>query len=203
MKIPGMKLLSQLLIVTVCFFAACKKQTVTAINPQLYPLAKNNKWIYIDSFFTASGVFYGLDSFTLKTAEKITRDNRLFTPVTDQYDDAIYILSSTDTTVRILSDPGAALLFRSPLATATPVITTSYFHDSLKLSIFTGQVLFTSQPSYKIIMIQDDGLWQHYKEQELYFTPGIGIIKGRDIRKTAAGNTYAYDSYRLVAYSLY
>jgi hypothetical protein len=185
-------------------FASCKKQRTEAnnFNPQLYPLTAGNKWIYVDSFFNERGFFYGLDTFTLKTVKTISVNNQVYTPVTDQYDDSIFTVRSTDSTVYLLKKPGEVLLFKLPLAEGQPTITNSYYGDTLRSEIFTERNIRTPFPSYKIIITYDDGLWYHYKQQELFFTIGIGIIKGRDFRKTNAGISYPYDSYRLITYGL-
>jgi hypothetical protein len=94
------------------------------------------------------------------------------------------------------------LLFRWPLDPAQPVITNSYHGDSLRSMIYSEKNTNTNYPSYRILIIQDDGQLTHYRQQELFFTPGIGIIKGRDIKKNSLGNFYTYDAYRLIAYSL-
>jgi len=105
--------------------------------------------------------------------------------------------------VYLLKQPDEPLLFRSPITEAQPAIISSYSNNFLNSTIFTKPITSTNYQSYKILITQDDGQASNYKQQELYFTPGIGIIKGRDIRKTSAGSFYAYDSYRLIAYSLY
>ena len=192
-----------------CFFIAalfilnsCKKEPVTRASKQLYPLVTGNKWIYVDSFFTDAGVYYGKDTFTLKAANTITVNNRLYTPVTDQYDDSIFILASTDSTVYILKEFGEALLFTWPLNETQPIINNSYRGDTLNSRIYTVKNITTAFPSYKIIITQDDGIWFHYRQQELFFTPGIGIIKGLHSRKNSTGRLYKSDSYKLITYGL-
>ena len=198
-----MKKLAFFAIVILLFFAACKKQDSSNRSTQLYPLAADNKWIYVDSFFDNTGFFYALDTFTLKTANTIQFNAHEYTPVTNQFDDSIFTLRSTDTTVYLLKQPGEPLLFRQPLDETQLTLVSSYHHDSLNSTIYTKPITTTNYASYKILVTQDDGQFTHYKQQELYFTPGVGIIKGRDIRKNSTGGVYAYDSYRLVAFSLY
>jgi hypothetical protein len=84
------------------FFAAavitvsCKKEAVTTAPKNLYPLSLGNTWMYIDSFFDASGRYAGKDTFTIKAANTINVNNRIYTPITDQFDDSIFILASKD-----------------------------------------------------------------------------------------------------------
>src|SRR5882762_4712576 len=98
-----MKRLAFFAVVILLFFASCKKQSASN-NPaaQLYPLAANNKWIYVDSFFDNTGFFYALDTFTLRTANTIQFNNHEYTPITNQFDDSIFTLRSTDTSVYLL-----------------------------------------------------------------------------------------------------
>jgi len=184
--------------------AACKKQHDAGNDKatQLYPLVTGNKWIYVDSFFEASGSFYSSDTFNVKAAKATTLKQQLYTPLTDIFDDSIFIVRSTDSTVHILKEGREALLFRWPLDLSQPIITNSYHNDSLRSVIYTAANNSTNYPSYKILIIQDDGQWNHYRQQELFFTPGIGIIKGRDIKKSGTGNFYTYDAFKLVAYTL-
>lgn len=187
------------------FFTSCKKMTdvSTNLNKQLYPLAPGNKWIYVDSFFNEAGVYYGKDTFTIKTTKTITYNNQVYTPVTDQFDDSIFILRSDDSTVFILEHPGEALMFKLPVNNSQPFITSLYNGNTYSSVINTQQYTTTNFPSYKILITQDDGQWFNFKQQELFFTIGLGIIKGRDIRKNRAGKEYAYDSYKLISFSLY
>jgi hypothetical protein len=188
----------------ILFAMACKKQASSnTVISQLYPLTSGNHWVYVDSFFDNTGFYYALDTFTLKATKPIAFNAHLYTPVTNQFDDSIFTLRSTDTSVYLLKQPDEPLLFRSPISEAQPAIINSYHNDFLNSTIFTNPITTTNYKSYKILITQDDGQALHYKQQELYFTPGIGIIKGRDIRKTSTGNLYAYDSYRLIAYSLF
>jgi hypothetical protein len=192
-----------LILPLLIYFIACKKQQQAEIKYSLYPLNTGNKWIYVDSFFNGAGNFYSLDTFTLKTAQTVTFNNSIFTPLTDQYDDSIFTIKCTDTSVFLLQKQTTILIYTKPAASSPPVIINSYFNDTLNCKFFTQPVTTTNYVSYKILITYDNGLRTGYKQQELYFTPGIGIIKGRDYRKNSAGNLYAYDSYRLTAYSLY
>ncbi len=200
-----MKKVAAFLFLIFVIIFSCKKENGnnTKPNKPLYPLAIGNVWIYIDSFFDEAGVYKGLDTFKLKSAKTINYNNQIYTPITDQFDDSIFTISSTDSAVFILNPIGAALFFKLPINQAQPVTINSYKSDSLNSKIFTQLVTTTNFPSYKILITQDDGFWLDYKQQELYFTIGTGIIKGRDIRKTFTGNTYAYDSYRLLAWDIY
>ena len=92
------------------FLAFCKKDPGTPGDHKLYPLVNGNTWIYVDSFFDDRGFFYGLDTFTLKVAKTITFNNHLYTPITDQYDDSIFTVRPTDTTVFMLKYPAEPLL---------------------------------------------------------------------------------------------
>jgi hypothetical protein len=186
------------------FLASCKKdKDNNNQNTRLYPLADGNKWIYVDSFFDDSGFYYGKDTFSLKPAKTISVNNQVYTPITDQYNDSIFIVRCTDTSVYILKRLGEALIYKLPLDQTQQVIVNSYYSDSLNATIYTTRITNTSYPSYKIVITENDGQWYNYKQQELFFTPGLGIIKGRDIRKNRAGNTFIYDSFSLLAYSLY
>jgi hypothetical protein len=199
-----MKKLLSIATVSVLLITACKKQNSSSnSSATLYPLAAGNKWVYVDSFFEETGSFYALDTFALKTAQPVVFNSHSYTPITNQFDDSIFILQSTDSTVFMLRRPGEPLLFRSPLNQSAPTLTNSYPNNSLTSVVYTQQITSTNYPCYKILVTQDDGQRTHYRQQELFFTPGIGIIKGRDIRKTSAGNLYAFDSYKLIAYSLY
>jgi hypothetical protein len=199
-----MRSILRLILIFLILCTACKKQHAAGNDKpaQLYPLATGNKWVYVDSFFDASGSFYGADTFNLKAAKATALKQQLYTPVTDIFDDSIFILRSTDSTVHILREGREALLFRWPLDQSQPVINNSYYGDSLRSMIYTATNNSTNYPSYKILVIQDDGQWLHYRQQELFFTPGIGIIKGRDIKKNSSGNFFTYDAYKLTAYSL-
>ncbi len=185
------------------FFTACKKNNTGSSGNGLYPLATGNTWIYVDSFFNENGNFYGLDTFTLKTTAGITFNNQFFTPITDQFDDSIFIIHCTNAEVFMLQNKTSVLIYSKPNTNTPPILVNSYFGDTLSCKIFTLPVATTNYPSYKVLITYDNGQRTGYKQQELYFTPGIGIIKGRDYRKNRTGNFYAYDSYRLAAYSLY
>jgi hypothetical protein len=199
-----MRSILPLILTLLVLSAACKKQHAAGNDKpaQLYPLATGNKWIYVDSFFDASGSFYSADTFNLKAAKATILKQQLYTPLTDIFDDSIFIIRSTDSTVHILKEGREALLFRWPLDLSQTVITNSYHGDSLRSMIYTAKNSSANYPSYRILIIQDDGQLTHYRQQELFFTPAIGIIKGRDIKKSSTGNFYTYDAFKLVAYSL-
>lgn len=172
-------------------------------SKQLYPLAAGNVWIYVDSFFDIYQTYQGKDTFRLKTATTVNQNNHIYTPITDQFDDSIFTLRSNDTTVFIREPIGESLMFRWPVISNQPNITNSYFGNTLTSIIYTDKNITTNYPSYKIVITQDNGLWYDYRQQELYFTIGLGIIKGRDLWKNSMGNIYASDSYTLISYNLY
>jgi hypothetical protein len=186
-------------------FASCKKQAaIVDVPKELYPVAAGNKWIYVDSFFNASGLYYGKDTFTLKVAKSPSFNNQLFTPITDQFDDSIFVVRSTDSAVYIFEQPAGEMLFyQSPSVNNQPVITTSYSNNTYNASFSTQVITYTNFPSYKIVITRDDGQWFNYKQKIFFFSPGIGVIKGSDLRKTRNGVAYTYDSYSLTAFSLY
>jgi hypothetical protein len=68
-------------------------------------------------------------------------------------------------------------------------------------SIYTLSSIVSGYPGYKIVVVQDPGQWFDYRRQEFSFTPGVGFITGRHLRKTINGNFYTTDSYKLLAYS--
>ena len=185
------------------FLASCKKEIQTANKPnkQLYPLAYGNKWAYVDSFFDDNESYYGKDTFFLKASKTITFNNLVYTPIRDQYDEAIFTIRSDDKIVFMLEPPGESLMFSLPLDERQSFITNSYYGDSLNSIIYTQQNTSTNYPSYKILITQDDGQWYDYRQQEIYFTSGIGIIKGRDTRKNSNGDFNYSDSYNLISYS--
>jgi hypothetical protein len=183
---------------------SCKKSDDISNNfsSELFPLKQGNKWLYVDSFFTLSGNYYGKDTFHLKAAPTINFNNHVFTPITDQYDDSIFILRVDDTTIYMLRPHGEALFFSLPVDNSQPVKTTVYSGGTVRSLIYSERIMNTSFPSYKIVFIHDDGLWSNFKQQEYYFTPGLGIIKGRNQRKNSQGNLYITDSYFLYSYSV-
>jgi len=184
--------------------ASCKKDTEKESTPnkQLYPLTASNVWIYVDSFFDYTGDYYGKDTFILKPGKTINFNSREYIPITDQYGSSIFTIRSTDSSVFILKESTESLLFQWPLDESQPALYNSYNNDSLTSVIFTKLNIHTDFPSYRILITKDDGLWNHYKQQELYFTKGLGIIRGRDWRKNIDDNEYTSDSYELVGYSL-
>jgi hypothetical protein len=185
-------------------FISCLKEKDTGNNlsSELYPLARGNKWLYVDSFFSLSGNYFGKDTFYLKAAPTIDFNNHVFTPITDQYDDSIFILRADDTTVHILKPHGESLFFSWPVDNSQPVKTTTYNGGLTRSLIYTERIMTTSFPSYKIVFIHDDGVWTNFRQQEYFFTVGLGIIKGRNQRKNSLGNIYTTDSYTLFSYSV-
>ncbi len=169
---------------------------------ELFPLKQGNKWLYVDSFFTASGNYFGKDTFHLKAAPTINFNNHVFTPITDQYDDSIFVLRADDTTIYMLRPQVEALFFSWPVDNSQPVKTTVYSGGTIRSLIYSERIMTTSFPSYKIVFIHDDGLWSNFRQQEYYLTPGLGIIKGRNQRKNSQGNLYTTDSYFLYSYTV-
>jgi hypothetical protein len=183
---------------------SCVKRDDVSNNfsSELFPLEQGNKWLYVDSFFTLSGNYYGKDTFHLKAAPTINFNNHVFTPITDQYDDSIFVLRADDTTIYMLRPHGEALFFSLPVDNSQPVKTIVYNGGIVRSLIYSERIMTTSFPSYKIVFIHDDGLWSNFRQQEYYFTPGLGIIKGRNQRKSSLGNLYTTDSYFLYSYTV-
>ena len=185
-------------------FTSCRKENNEGNNlsSELYPLKQGNKWLYVDSFFNQSGNYFGKDTFYLKAAPTINFNNHVFTPITDQYDHSIFVLRADDTTVYMLKPHGESLFFTWPVDNSRIVRETTYNGGTIKSMIYTERIITTNFPSYKIVFIQDDGVWTNFRLQEYYFTPGLGIIKGRNQRKNISGNIYTTDSYYLFSYGL-
>ena len=191
-------LLGQLLLIS-----CTKKDSISNnFSSELFPLKQGNKWLYVDSFFTLSGNYFGKDTFRLKAALTINFNNHVFTPITDQYDDSIFVLRADDTTIYMLRPHGEALFFSWPVDNSQPVKTTTYNGGTMRSLIYSERLVTTSFPSYKIVFIHDDGLWSNFRQQEYYFTPGLGIIKGRNQRKNNLGNLYTTHSYFLYSYTV-
>ncbi|MBS1933574.1 MAG: hypothetical protein JST96_06215 [Bacteroidetes bacterium] len=170
---------------------------------EMYPLAQGNVWIYADSFYDVDGTYVGKDTFRLKTIKPFQFKGQTYTPITDQFDDSIFVIRSNDSSVFIMEGPGEALLSKWPMDTSEPFITNSYYGDTLTSVINTRVINFTNFPSYRTIITYNDGSLAGYRQEELYFTKGKGIIKGRDIWKTFSGATFISDSYTLISYSFY
>jgi len=183
---------------------SCTKKDYISNNlsSELFPLKQGNIWLYVDSFFTPSGNYLGKDTFRLKAASTINFNNHVFTPITDQYDDSIFVLRSNDTTIYMLRPHGEALFFSWPVDNSQPVKTTTYNGGTMRSLIYSERIVTTNFPSYKIVFIHDDGLSSNFRQQEYYFTPGLGIIKGRNQRKNNLGNLYTTDSYFLYSYTV-
>lgn len=186
------------------FLASCKKEVNTGNNQnnQLYPLAKGSKWIYVDSFFNELQEYTGKDTFYLSAASTITVNNQVYTPLIDQYADTIFVLRSNDSAVFILEPSGESLMFSFPFTDRQPFIFNSYNGGLLNSTIYTERSTANSYPGYKILITHDYAQWFNYKQKEFFFTIGVGIIKGRSIRKNYLGNFYYYESYKLLSYSL-
>jgi hypothetical protein len=200
-----MKKIMLLIASVFVFFVSCKKETHTAANAsaQLYPLGRGNVWIYIDSFFDDNGIYYGKDTFALKVAKTINFGGHTYTPITDQYDDSIFTLRSDDSSVFLLESPAELLVFQWPLDGSQTAIVNSYAGSLYTSAIFTGRIISTNFPSYRIVVTHDDGLSLDFRQQEMYFTPGKGIIAGQDLWKTSTGMIYTSDAYHLFAYSIH
>jgi len=183
---------------------SCTKRDIISNNlsSELFPLKQGNKWLYVDSFFTLSGNYFGKDTFHLKAAPTINFNNHVFTPITDQYDDSIFVLRADDTSIYMLRPQGEVLFFNWPIDNSQPVKTNSYNGGTVSSLIYSERIMTTNFPSYKIVFIHDDGLWSNFRQQEYYFTPGLGIIKGRNQRKSSLGNLYTTDSYFLYSYTV-
>ena len=200
-----MKKACLLVMMPVLFFASCKKDISTANNPKtgsgLYPLGAENKWTYIDTFFDVYGNNYGFDTFYLRTTDTISYNGTDYTVIADQYGDRVFTVRSDDSSVYILEPKGEALMLRLPMPTTNePFINYSFMDDTLNSKIYTAIITTTNYPSYKILITQDDGTWADYKQEELYFTVGIGIIKGYIRWKNSAGIVFTSDSYILLAH---
>jgi len=198
-----MKIIVLLTVLVSLFFLSCRKESpsASAAGAQLYPLTKGNVWIYVDSFFDYNGVYYGLDTFPLKVANSIDFAGHTYTPITDQYDDSIFTLRSDDSTVFLLEPPAELLVFQWPLDRSQTAIVNSYAGTSYTSAIYTDRDSSTNFPSYRIVVTHDDGSWTGYRQQEMYFTPGKGMIKGLDLWKTSDGTIYTSDAYHLIAYT--
>jgi hypothetical protein len=102
----------------------------------------------------------------------------------------------------MLRPQGEALFFNWPVDNSQPVKTMVYYGGILRSLIYSERIVNTSFPSYKIVLIHDDGQWTNFRQQEYYFTPGLGIIKGNNQRKNSQGNLYTTDSYFLFSYTV-
>jgi hypothetical protein len=196
-----------LLQICICLliFVSCKKDAPVSdqpVNTQLYPLTQGNKWLYIDSFFDFDGTYYGFDTFYLKAAKTITQNNEVYTPISDQYDEPIFTVRSDDSLVFILEERGEALMFVSPLPENQHSLSNSYFDNALQSKIYTHKITSTNYPCYRILITEDDGIFSHYKQEEFYFTIGVGIIQGYTRRKTSVGDLFISDSYVLIGFNI-
>jgi hypothetical protein len=156
---------------------SCTKRDIISNNlsSELFPLKQGNKWLYVDSFFTLSGNYFGKD---------------------------IFVLRADDSSIYMLRPQGEVLFFNWPIDNSQPVKTNSYNGGTVSSLIYSERIMTTNFPSYKIVFIHDDGLWSNFRQQEYYFTPGLGIIKGRNQRKSSLGNLYTTDSYFLYSYTV-
>ncbi len=200
-----MKKACLLLIVHILLFASCKKNISTSDNTiassQLYPLGAQNKWTYTDSFFDSYGDFYGYDTFYLRATDTVSNNNIDYTVIADQFGDHIFTVRSDDSSAYILEPKGEALMLDLPMpVTNEPYINKSFMNDTLNSKIYATIITTTNYPSYKILITQDDGLWSDYKQEELYFTVGTGIIKGYIRWKNSNGIVFTSDSYVLLAH---
>ncbi len=153
------------------------------------------------SFFDFYGDFYGCDTFNLRATDTVSYNNIDYTVIADQFGDHIFTVRSDDSSAYILEPKGEALLLNLPMpATSEPYINNSSINDTLNSKIYTTIITTTNYPSYKILITQDDGIWSDYKQEELYFSVGIGIIKGYIRWKNANGIVFTSDSYVLLAH---
>jgi hypothetical protein len=186
------------------FFISCKKEihSTAKLTTQLYPLTAGNLWIYVDSFYDESGTYYGKDTFLLKPAKTIPFNNQMYTPITDQYDEAIFTVRSDDSTVFMLESPAEMVMFSLPVDNNQTAILNSYYGGEYRSAFYTEKIITTNYPSYRIVITKDDGQWFDYRQQEMFFTIGKGIIKGHDLWKNSTGDIYTSDSYNLVSYNI-
>ncbi len=198
----GMKKKALFVIVCSLSFVACKKNNSMPPyhNSQLFPLTSGNEWVYADSFFDVTGTYSGLDTFHLKSAATLVHNNHIYTPITDQFDEAVFTVRSDDSSVFVWKPAGEALMFSLPLPATVPYMNNSYSGDTLNSKIYTDKIKTIGYPSYRIVIKQDDGLWYHYVQDEYFFSIGIGIIKGNTKWKNNNGDVYTSDSYTLTYY---
>lgn len=199
-----MKGKQSILLLCTLLLLNCKKEEPppAVFSNDLFPLAIGNRWLYVDSFFTPSGNYYGKDTFDLKPASTINFNTHVFTPITDQYDDSIFVLRIDDTAVHMLRPHGESLFYSRQTDTTQPVKTIIYNGGASTTMIYTQRIMTTSYPSYKIIFIEDNGVWSSFRQQEYFFTVGLGIIKGKNLRKNSLGNIYTTDAYTLYSFSV-
>lgn len=193
-----------LILLTCILLLNCKKEEPvhSFLSNDLFPLAKGNRWLYVDSFFSQSGNYYGKDTFDLKPVSTINFNDHVFTPITDQYDDSIFVLRMDDTAVHMLRPHGESLFYSRQTDTAQRVKTIIYNGGTSTTIIYTQRIMTTSYPSYKIVFIEDNGVWSNFRQQEYFFTIGLGIIKGKNQRKNSLGNIYTTDAYTLYSFSV-
>ena len=184
------------------FLASCKKNNVSPqpVNTQLFPLTAGNQWVYVDSFFDVDGTYAGIDTFHLQPAANVVHNNQSYTPISDQYEQAVFTVRSNDSSVFLWKPSGEVLMFSLALPATVPYMNNSYFGDTLTSKIFTRKISTMGYPSYQIIVTQDDGLWYHYVQDEYFFSIRIGIIKGITKWKNSNHEIYISDSYRLIYY---
>ncbi len=198
----GMKKSLLLVVAWPFLLVSCKKNNVPPqhSNKQLFPLTKGNQWVYVDSFFDVDGAYTGIDTFHLQTTVTVVHNNQSYTPISDQYEQAVFTVRSNDSSVFLWKPPGEVLLFNVSLPATVPYINNSYFGDTLNSIIYTNKISTMGYPSYHIVVTQDDGLWYHYVQDEYFFSIGIGIIKGITRWKNNNNEVYTSDSYRLIYY---
>jgi len=96
---------------------------------------------------------------------------------------------------------GEARLYSFPIDTSQPYITYYDRGDTVTSILYTKQDINTYSPSYRVLITQDDGTINNYKQQKLYFVQGLGIIKGQNIWKNYLGDLYTSDVYTLLYYN--
>jgi hypothetical protein len=190
--------------ICVTLLFACYKKPPASFNfsPQLYPLQAGNVWIYIDSFYDDAGQYFGYDTFRLKIAPSITWNGYSYSPITDIYNDSIFIVRADDSSVYMLEPPGESLVFSIPVDTFQTAKILNYDNGLMQTVIYSKRLLTTNFPAYKVVITLDDGYWYDYEQKTMYFSPHLGVIQGTFAHKNKAGEIYTSDSYKLTAFTL-
>jgi len=134
-----------------------------------YIRCPRNLWVYIDSFSDESGTYYGKDTFLLKPAKPLSFNNQVYTPITDQYDEAIFTVRSGDSTVFMLESPAEMVMFSLPADKNQTAILNSYYGGMYRSAFYTEKIIITNYLSYRIVITKDDGQWYDYQQQEIFF----------------------------------
>jgi hypothetical protein len=191
--------------VAISSLPACIKENpgVNRAAAQLYPLQMGNTWVYVDSFYDDTGNYIGLDTFALKPGIAVQRNGMFYTPITDRYDDSIFIVRSGDSLAYIMEPPGESLLFSLPVDTFNTAKVLYYDSGRMQTIIFSKTLSNTNFPSFRIVITMDDGKWYDYEQRTFFFTPYLGIIKGSNAWKNAIGKIYISDSYQLTSFTVH